>query len=77
MYIYVGVHNITVVQMSKIRKIIGVKTAALLAMANSMTTETFIAEVLEDNRITIPRLITEEIKVGKGNRVRVIIQKVR
>lgn len=42
-----------------------------------MAQETFIAEVLEDNRITIPKLIAEQLKIGKGDRVRFVISKVR
>jgi bifunctional DNA-binding transcriptional regulator/antitoxin component of YhaV-PrlF toxin-antitoxin module len=42
-----------------------------------MTDETFIAEVLDDNRITIPRLIAEQLKVRKGNKVRIVIRRVR
>ena len=40
-------------------------------------TETFIAVVLEDNRVTIPLATAEVIKIKKGSKVRIIIERVR
>ncbi len=40
-------------------------------------TESFIATVLEDNRVTIPKDTADVIKIKKGDKVRVIIEKVR
>ena len=38
--------------------------------------ETFIAEVIADNRITIPKEYAEVLKLRKGQKVRITIKKV-
>ena len=40
-------------------------------------TETFLATVLEDNRLTIPKDTAEVIKIKKGSKVRITIEMVR
>jgi bifunctional DNA-binding transcriptional regulator/antitoxin component of YhaV-PrlF toxin-antitoxin module len=41
-----------------------------------MATETFIVRVLEANRITIPQEYVEVLKLKKGDKVRVSVEKV-
>lgn len=40
-------------------------------------TESFIATVLEDNRVTIPKDTAEVIRIKKGSKVRIVIERVR
>jgi hypothetical protein len=40
-------------------------------------TETFIAKVVGENRISIPQLVIDTMKIEKGQKVRVTIEKVR
>ena len=48
----------------------------LTARGKSMT-EIFLATVLEDNRITIPKDTADVVKIKKGSKVRITIERVR